>query len=392
MGAKGPSHRFSVPIPMRFGAGALAELGEALAERGIERPLFVTDRGLKVCGLVDRVLESLGARRAGAVVFDGVSANPREEDVLAARDLYRSADRDGIVALGGGSAIDAAKGLRVMAAASGSLTDYDLRGGGPSARLPPLPPLIAVPTTAGTGSEVSRGALIITRRGAVLRKTTIVVPGLTPSAAILDPELTLGLPRALIAGCAMDALTHSFEEWLSPRFHPVVAAIAIDAASRIARALPQVWRDPGDLDQRAELLLASMMAGIGFEKGLGVVHSLSHAIGALHDRLHHGTLNAVLLPAAIEFNRRHSAPGALRELARRLDLPAESDSGAADRLIDWLRGLNRELAIPERLRGLADLERDRGEILDRALEDHCHRTNPRPCARSDLEELWELAY
>jgi alcohol dehydrogenase class IV len=383
--------RYSVPSPVLFGAGALSRLAGEAAEHEISKALVVTDRGIRASGILARALDGLGGRENRVSVFDAVSSNPREEDVLSALDLYRGAGADGLIALGGGSAIDAAKAVRLLVAHEGTIADYDFLRGGMKRIVNALPPLLAVPTTAGTGSEVSRGALVITRRGDVVRKTVIASPRLVPSLALLDPELTVGLPARMTAGTGIDALSHAVEEHLSPRYHPVVDAIALRAAGMIAAALPRAFREPADLEARADMLLAAMMGGIGFEKGLGAIHSLSHAIGALHD-LHHGTLNAVIQPAALEFNRAHTRPGALRELATAVGIHAATDEDALERVVDWLRGLNAELGIPPRLRDLKDIARDREEILARALDDHCHRTNPRPCAREDFVELWERVY
>lgn len=383
--------RYSVPIPIVYGPSAVAQTGKVADEWGIAEPLIVTDRGVRERGLHERLLGGLGALGPRAYVFDRVSSNPREEEVLAALELYREANADGIVALGGGSPIDVAKALRLLASHDGPLVDYDLLKGGAKKISQPMPPLIAVPTTAGTGSEVSRGALIRTGRHAAVRKTIVASPRLVPSAAILDPELTLQLPPLLTAACGMDALSHCVEEHLSPRRQPVASALALGAVRKIATALPQVHRQPGDLDARGEMLEAAMMAGIGFEKGLGVAHSLSHAIGARHD-LHHGLLNAVLLPHVLEFNREFCPEIAPMELAAAAGLRVASDGEAVDRLAQWLRELNDELGIPSRLRDLKDLAADREEILACALDDHCHRTNPRPCGPKDFVELWERAW
>lgn len=389
---------FAVPRPIAFGPGAIRELRGVLAELGVARPFLVTDAGVRAAGILDRALEALGDRAASARVFDRVSSNPTEDEVLEALALYRDSERDGLVALGGGSPIDAAKAVALLASHPGRFTDYDLLQGGAQKIVRELPALVAVPTTAGTGSEVSRGTLIVTRRRSqggeeIVRKTVAASPRLVPRHAILDPELTLSLPPRLTAGSGMDALSHAVEELSSPRYHPVVAAIASDALARLARDLPRVWLEPQDVELRGEMLMSAMMGGIGFEKGLGAIHSLSHAIGALRP-IHHGLLNAVLLPAAIAFNREHFAAGVPSAMARAagLELRGDGDGEAADRLAAWLSWLCAALEIPPRLRDIGVRESDRAEVIARALEDHCHRTNPRRCGRDDFEELWENAW
>ena len=263
--------RYTVPIPVLYGPTAVMQVGDVAAEHGVSAPLVITDRGIRECGLLERLLGGLGELRPRTHVFDGVTSNPREEDVLAAMDHYREARADGIIALGGGSAIDAAKAVRLLLGHGGSFTDYEFAKGGAAKITRPMPPLIAVPTTAGTGSEVSRGTLIITRRGDIVRKSVAVSTRLVPTVAVLDPELTLELPLPLTAGTGMDALSHCVEEYLSPRRHGVVAALALGAFSKIVVALPRLRRCPDDLEARGEMLEAAMMAAIGFEKGLGVI-------------------------------------------------------------------------------------------------------------------------
>jgi 4-hydroxybutyrate dehydrogenase len=385
--------RYAVPSPVLFGAGSVGRLGELISEYGVSRPFVVTDKGLVACGLLERALAGLGGGvgPGAPLVFDAVSANPREEDVLLALEQYRSAGADGIVAVGGGSVIDAAKALRLLSSHGGDLVEYDLLKGGAERICQPMAPLLAVPTTAGTGSEVSRGALIVTRRGDVVRKTVVASPRLVPSIAVLDPELTLELPATLTIGTGFDALCHGVEEHVSPRFHPVVEALALGTVARVKESLPRVLREPSDVDARGEMLLAALMAGAGFEKGLGVVHSLSHAVGALHD-LHHGLLNAVLLPHALEFNRAHVRAGTWEKLAAALGLTNANSNAAFEAILYWLRELNEACDVPPRLGALKELSSDREEILARALDDHCHRTNPRPCGVREFEEFWQRSY
>ena len=242
-------------------------------------------------------------------------------------------------------------------------------------------------TVTGTCGE----SVIVVERGSAQRKMVVAGSPFVPNTAVLDPALTVGMPPWLTAASGMDALSHAVEELLSPRRHAFVAALALEAARRIAMTLPRVFRQPDDLDARQVMLEAAMMAGVGFEKGLGAVHSLSHAIGAVFP-LHHGILNAVLLPAGLELNRGHCPEGVPCELAAAVGLPAGTDETAIDALAEWTRALARDLELPPRLRDLDGLGGDRDNVIERALLDHCHRTNPRACGRDEFVELWERAW
>ena len=384
-------YKYTVPIGIDFGPGAIAGLAKTLSRLGANRPLFVCDKGIRECGLLDIATQTLDSDIAEYSIFDGIASNPREENVLAALGVYQSEACNGIVAIGGGSVIDAAKGVGLLASNEGDLDTFDILAGGTTKIGNKPPPLVAIPTTAGTGSEVSRGALIITKREGVTRKMIAASPLLVPQHAILDPNLTLSLPPLLTAGSGMDALCHTIEEFLSPRKHPLVESIALGALELIARHLPAVMKDPGDIEGRSQTLMAAMMAGIGFEKGLGVSHSLSHAIGALHD-IHHGTLNAVLLPISFEFNREAITEEAATRLAGATGVHLSSPGNPLDGIISWARGLNEEFSIPPRLRDLGVPGEDREVLVELAMADHCHRTNPRRCEKADMEEFWERAW
>jgi alcohol dehydrogenase class IV len=366
-----------------FGAGVIRSLAAEAARLGILRPLVVTDRGLVAAGLAARALEPLPA----AVVFPDVQANPTEADVLAGLDRYRNERCDGIIGLGGGSALDAAKAVRLLVTHPGRLADYDLTHGGLDRIRPDMPPMLAVPTTAGTGSEAGRGTLIqLPQTG---RKTIALSPYLLPSAAICDPELTLSLPPALTAGTGMDALTHCVESFLSPTFHPICDGIATEGLRSVFKGLETAVRDGRDLEARTAMMAGALMGGISFHKGLGVVHSLSHALGA-EGRVHHGTLNAILLPNALRFNL-PAAEARMAELAARVGLGRGGDG--AGHLITLCELVLARLPLPRRLGRLDGLDRARiPEYARLALLDHCHRTNPRPCTRPDLEDLLDRAW
>ena len=384
-------YKYTVPIGIDFGPGAIEGLGRILAELKAARPLLVCDQGIRECGLLDKAIAASGPIIEDCPVYDAVASNPREENVLDALDRYQDEKCDGIVAIGGGSVIDAAKGVGLLASNQGDLDEFDVLKGGTARIRNGPPPLIAVPTTAGTGSEVSRGALIITTRDGITRKMIAASPLLVPRHAILDPNLTLSLPALLTAGSGMDALCHAIEEYLSPRMHPVVESIALGALERIARNLPIVMKDPGNIDGRGEMLMGAMMAGIGFEKGLGIGHSMSHAIGALHD-IHHGVINATLLPVSFEFNREQIAENLASTIAGKIGLDSAVEGNALDSIIAWSKGLNKEFAIPSRLRDLGVPGEDREVLVELAMADHCHRTNPRRCETADMEEFWERAW
>ena len=384
-------YKYTVPIGIDFGPGAIEGLGRILAKLKAARPLLVCDQGIRECGLLDKAIAASGPIIEDCPVYDAVASNPREENVLDALDRYQDEKCDGIVAIGGGSVIDAAKGVGLLASNQGDLDEFDVLKGGTARIRNGPPPLIAVPTTAGTGSEVSRGALIITTRDGITRKMIAASPLLVPRHAILDPNLTLSLPALLTAGSGMDALCHAIEEYLSPRMHPVVESIALGALERIARNLPIVMKDPGNIDGRGEMLMGAMMAGIGFEKGLGIGHSMSHAIGALHN-IHHGVINATLLPVSFEFNREQIAENLASTIAGKIGLDSAVEGNALDSIIAWSKGLNKEFAIPSRLRDLGVPGEDREVLVELAMADHCHRTNPRRCETADMEEFWERAW
>jgi 4-hydroxybutyrate dehydrogenase len=365
---------------IRFGCGVLSEISENLDALSIRRPLIVTDKGVIAAGLVERLFAVMptGVPR---LIFDDVPSNPTEEAAHAALSLYRDNICDGVIGFGGGSPIDLAKAVALLATHPEPLARYAVIEGGLGRISDRVAPAIAIPTTAGTGSEVRRAALINLADG---RKLGLVSPHLIPKRAVCDPDLTLGLPPGLTAATGMDALSHCIETFLSPRFNPPAEAIALDGAGRIMRYLERAVADGADREARSELMMGALEGGLTFQKGLGAVHGLSHALGSLKEpALHHGTLNAVLLPPVLRFNADHVGDKYER-LAASMGLARDADLAAE------IEGLNARIGLPRSLRAMGVPESVIPEMADKAEKDHSTPTNPRPCSAADYAALmWE---
>ncbi|MPT11244.1 MULTISPECIES: iron-containing alcohol dehydrogenase [Comamonas] len=367
---------------VRFGAGSLAELKEVCDKLGITKPLIVTDKGVEAVGIVDKVQSALGQQPAA--VFNETPPNPSEPAVRAGVQALKAGDCNGIVAVGGGSSIDLAKAVAVAARHEGPLRQFALIEGGLQRITAATLPIIAIPTTAGTGSEVGRGAIIILDDG---RKVGIISPYVIPKVAICDPDLTLGLPAGLTAATGMDAIAHCIETFLAPAFNPPADGIALDGLWRGWRHIDTAFHEPANVEARTNMMSASLQGALAFQKGLGCVHSLSHSLGGINPRLHHGTLNAILLPTVIRFNR--GAESVVREdkiarLAQAMGLPAEVSVEEA------LVAKSRALQLPTGLGELGVTEDLFERIVQGALADHSHRTNPREASAADyVEMLWQ---
>lgn len=367
--------------------GALRHLASGCESMGMKRPLLVTDRGVSAAGLVQRTLDELKGVE-NVAVFDGTPSNPTETAVREALALARQHRCDGLIALGGGSSIDCAKGVALAATHEGPLRRYATIEGGSPLISEHVWPLIAIPTTAGTGSEVARGAIVIVEDG---RKLGFHSWHLVPRLAILDPELTLGLPPLLTAATGMDAIAHCMESFMAPAFNPPADGIALDGLERGWSHLPIAVRDGNNVEARLQMLSASMQGGLTFQKGLGCVHSLSHSLGGVDPSLHHGTLNAMFLPAVIRFNALAESVIGERRLERMaaamgLEKVNTADD-AAHALGEAIRAMNQQLGLPSGLAAMGVAPGCFERVIDGAMVDHCHKLNPRLASRDDYRQM-----
>lgn len=352
----------------------IAQLPDELAKRGVTRPLLVTDAGLARSAVFERVRGLVPE----AAVFTGVDPNPTERNVADGVAAYREGGCDGVIGLGGGSPLDAAKAVRLKVTHDLPLVEYDDLTGGDRHITADLPPFFAVATTSGTGSEVGRSTVITIE--ATNRKTVIFSPYLIASIAINDPALTVGLPPHVTAGTGMDAFTHNFEAYVAKGYHPICDAIALEGVRLVWENLARAMDTPGDIEARTNLMMASMMGAIAFQKGLGAVHSLAHPLSS-DCGMHHGTTNAVLLPVVTEFNA-----GAAKERLARLSLILGGDPAAK------VRELNAKIGIKPRLRDYGVSEEILPKLANKAVIDGCHQSNPRACTREDLLGLYRSAW
>ncbi|EJL77752.1 alcohol dehydrogenase, class IV [Polaromonas sp. CF318] len=364
---------------IQFEFGAVKLLKQECERVGITRPLIVTDPGVKAAGILQKALDALPGMQV--TVFDQTPSNPTEAAVRAAAELYKASGCDGLVAVGGGSAIDCAKGVAIAATHEGPLTTYATIEGGSPKITERVAPLIAVPTTSGTGSEVARGAILIVDDH---RKLGFHSWHLVPKTAICDPELTLGLPAKLTAATGMDAIAHCMETYMSAAFNPPADGIALDGLERGWAHIERATRDGSDREARFNLMSASMQGAMAFQKGLGCVHSLSHSLGGVDPRLHHGTLNAMFLPAVVRFN----AGAESVQKDRRLDRMARAMGLASGGdIAEAIRDMNARLGLPTGLAAMGVERGQFGQIITGALADHCHKTNPRIASAGEYEEM-----
>jgi len=368
---------------IQFEFGAVQLLKAECARVGITRPLIVTDQGVKAAGVLQKALDALTG--VPVAVFDQTPSNPTEAAVRDAVHAYRAGKCDGLIAVGGGSAIDCAKGVAIAATHEGPLTHYATIEGGSPRITDKVAPIIAVPTTSGTGSEVARGAILIVDDH---RKLGFHSWHLVPKTAICDPELTLGLPPMLTAATGMDAIAHCMETFMAPAFNPPADGIGLDGLTRGWAHIERATRDGSDREARLNMMSASMQGAMAFQKGLGCVHSLSHSLGGVDPRLHHGTLNAMFLPAVIAFNAQAESmhkDRRLERMAHAMGLASGSDIGLA------VKDMNARLGLPAGLRDMGVTPALFDAVIQGAMADHCHKTNPRIATPQDYRAMLEAA-
>lgn len=377
----------SFPTRIVHGKGAIRELPAELARAGARRPLLITDKGILQAGLlrfVTPLLEQAGVR---AAVFTDFAANPTDADALRGVEAYRAAEADSVLGVGGGASLDMAKAIALLVHHQPPLAQYDDARGGDARITANVPPIVQVPTTAGTGSEVGRSTVLVIDG----TKTVIFSPHLMARAAILDPELTVGLPPFITAATGMDALTHNLEAYVAKGEHPLADAIAIDGLRRVAANLKRAVQNGKDLEAREQMLLGSAFGAIAFQKGLGACHSMAHALTPVAGT-HHGLANALMLPSVVSFNR-VAAEARLADAA--VALGADAKMSAQERahlcveLVDELRvacGLPRKLSQAGVRRAMIP------QLVEKALADACHLSNPRPVTQVDFERLLDDAF
>ncbi len=374
----------SFPTRIVFGEGAVREVPNHLARLAVKRPLVVADKGVVEAGLLARLTAALEGARVAFSVFDAVEPNPTGATIERGLSAYRDGACDGVVAIGGGSPMDAGKGVRLLATHPLPLAQYDDAKDGWRLVTNPLPPMIAIPTTAGTGSEVGRSFVVTLEETG--RKTVVFAPPLMPSVAVCDPELTYGLSPRLTAATGMDAFTHNLEALCARGFHPLADALARKGIELCGRHLVRAVRNGGDAEARAAMMIAAITGAAAFQKGLGAAHALAHALTPLCG-IHHGLANAIVLPSVMEFNLGAAQEGLAEVAVAMGEQPGPDHEALARRSIERVRALVRDCGLPAGLREVGVKPEQVPAIAAKAYEDASHQSNPRPCTPADLEAI-----
>ena len=378
------SHDWIFPVPIAYGPGRLAEIGQKCVALGVRNPLIVTDRGSRELTFISRLVDYLSGAGLASGVFSGISPNPIDSEISFGRAAYLSGNHDAIIAIGGGSAMDGAKAICLTANNDIDLWDFEFEQASPLiSKANSFPILITIPTTAGTGAETESTAMVTHTEKAM--KYCVWHSELKPSLALLDPELTIGLPASLTAWTGADAMVHAIEAFLVPGFHPLCDAVALEALSLIAKWLPVAVAAPTNITARGGMHVGSCLAGISFLKGLGLVHAISHMVGAEYNT-HHGNTNAILLPVVLRFN----LPG-MDEKVRRMAEAMEISDHSVTGFIAAIEAILDEIRIPKSL-GEIGVPIDCAErIAVKALKDSAAKTNPRSASLGEVRELIEIA-
>ncbi len=370
---------WSYPTAIRFGAGRISEIADACASAGIKRPLLVTDRGLANMAITTKTLDLLEQAGLGRAMFSDVDPNPNEKNAAAGIQAYRDGGHDGVVAFGGGSGLDLGKLIAFMAGQTRPLWDFeDIDDWWTRADADAIAPIVAVPTTAGTGSEVGRASVITNSQ--TQQKKIIFHPKFLPTIVICDPELTVGMPDFITAGTGLDAFAHCVEAFCSPHYHPMSQGMALEGMRLVKENLPVAYTNGQDLEARAHMMSAAIMGATAFQKGLGAIHALSHPIGAMY-HTHHGTTNAICMPAVLRFNK-PAITGVIGQAANYLGI-----SGGYDGFCAYVDELNASLGIPTNLSGLGIENPDVDRIVSGALTDPSTGGNPIEMTRENTTKL-----
>jgi alcohol dehydrogenase len=378
-----PRSNWNYPTPIRFGAGRVAELAEACRAAGMTSPLIVTDPFLATQPMLHKALDALNADGLKAAIFSGIKPNPVETNVYDGLEAMKAGGHNGVVAFGGGSALDAGKVIAFMAGQTRPMWDFEDVGDWWTRADPKgIMPIIAVPTTAGTGSEVGRAGVIT--QEATHTKKVIFHPLMMPKITICDPELTVGMPKHITAGTGLDALAHCIEAYCAPGYHPMADGIAVEGIRLVKEYLPRAYNDGADIEARANMMSAAAMGATAFQKGLGAIHALSHPAGALYDT-HHGLTNAVFMPYVLVFNRR-----AIEERIARLSAYIGLEP-SFQAFLDWALKLRQELGVPHTLEGLKIDAARFDEMSKMAPEDPTAGGNPVPIDQTSARKLYEDA-